>query len=313
MKTLVLRAVPLAVAFTTFFTTGLARADYCRTKACDNQAAYDDVWQTMPDPTCERDSVGCLIAGTPLYWPQSCISFSVQHDGSKKQDIAYDQVHDVVVNAFQTWLNADCGGGTTPSFAIADYGPATCSKAEYNKDQGNTNVFTFRDQSWPYANAEDTLALTTITYNTENAQIYDADVEINSAEATFTFSDQPSGTVDDLLSVLTHECGHFLGLSHDPVYGSTMYPEYTPGDLYQRTLDTDDVNGICNIFPPGQTVDTVNCAPRHGFSDQCGVPQSTGCGVTPAAPTGPLPSGAALLAGLGLAGMRRARRRRRAT
>jgi hypothetical protein len=299
----------VAVASIISFGAGHAHADYCRTKACDNQPAYDDVWQSEPDPPCTRDAVGCLIQGTPLYWPQSCVSFSVQRDGSKAQSIDYDLAHQTIARAFQTWLNADCGGGTLPSFAIMDYSPAICSKAEYNKDQGNANIFTFRDDSWPYPNSEDTLALTTITYNTENAQIYDADVEINSVDAVFTFSDNESDTEDDLLSVVTHECGHFLGLSHDPVHGSTMYPEYAPGDLYQRTLDADDTAGICDIFPPGQTIDTTRCTPRHGFSRECGVPQSTGCRVTTAGPRGALPAAAALVLGLGLVVARRGTRR----
>jgi hypothetical protein len=298
-----------ALAATSLFTSGVARADYCRTKACDNQPAYDDVWQTQPDPPCNRDGVGCLLEGTPLYWPQSCISFSVQRDGSPKQNIDYELAEETVRSAFQTWLNADCGGGTTPSFAIADFSPAVCSEAEYNKDQPNANIFTFRDASWPYENAEDTLALTTITYNTENAQIYDADVEINSAQADFTFSDDENDTNDDLLSVLTHECGHFLGLSHDAVRGSTMYPEYTPGDLYQRTLDGDDTAGICNIFPPGQPIDTTKCTPRHGFSRDCASSASSGCSLV--APASSNAGPVALLVGVAFAAARR--RRRRAT
>ena len=292
------------------FATGSARADYCRTKACDNVPAYDDVWQTEPDPPCQRDSVGCLLEGTPLYWPQTCISFSVQQDGSKAQGIDFELAQKTVIAAFQSWLNADCGDGATPSFAIANYSPAMCDKAEYNKDEPNANIFMFRDASWPYPNSEDTLALTTITYNTENAQIYDADVEINSAQATFTFSDQMSDTVDDLQSVLTHECGHFLGLSHDPTYGSTMYPEYSPGDLYQRTLDVDDVAGICNIFPPGQTINTDICTPRHGFSRECATNQTTStCGVATGRSDGTLPSALFVVLGVGVSALRRRRSR----
>jgi MYXO-CTERM domain-containing protein len=287
-----------------------AHADYCRTKSCDNQPAYDDVWQTQPDPTCQRDNVGCLLQGTPLYWPQTCISFSVQRDGSLKEGIDADLLDKTVQSAFQAWLNADCGYGQTPSFVIADYSPAVCDKAEYNKDTSNANIFMFRDASWPYPNSEDTLALTTITYNTENAQIYDADVEINSAQAEFTFSDDPSDTIDDLQSVLTHECGHFLGLSHDPTYGSTMYPEYSPGDLYQRTLDVDDIAGICDIFPPGQTIDRSVCTPRHGFSRECGTPQSTAtCGVATGRSSGALPSALFVVLGLGVSALRRRRLR----
>ena len=286
-----------------------ARADYCRTKSCDNQAAYDDVWQTEPDPPCQRDSVGCLLYGTPLYWPQTCISFSVQRDGSPKDGIEYELADQTVRTAFQTWLNADCGDGATPSFAVADYSPAICDKAQYNKDAPNANIFMFRDASWPYANSEDTLALTTITYNTENAQIYDADVEINSAEATFTFSDEASDTIDDLQAVLTHECGHFLGLSHDPVGTSTMYPQYAPGDLFQRTLDVDDTAGICDIFPPGQSIDTSVCTPRHGFSRECGAAHdTTTCGVATGR-TGAWPNALLVALGLGVSALRRRRLR----
>ena len=61
---------------------GSARADYCRTKACDNHLAYDDVWQTEPDAPCDTLPDGCRLEGQPLYWPHSCLSFSVQKDGS---------------------------------------------------------------------------------------------------------------------------------------------------------------------------------------------------------------------------------------
>jgi len=306
------RLAALVVGFASVLSTVQARADYCRTKACDNQPAYDDIWQTMPDPPCQRDPVGCLLQGTPLYWPQNCISFSVQQDGSPAQSIDYDLAHATIEKAFEAWLNVDCGGGALPSFGIADYGPAVCDHIEYNKDQPNANVFLFRDGSWPYAGQEDTLALTTITYNTENAQIYDADVEINSAQAHFTFADDSAGTADDLQAVLTHECGHFLGLSHDPVLGSTMYPEYSPGDLYQRTPNGDDVAGICAIYPPGTEVDTQHCAPRHGYSGDCSKPQSKGCGITRSYDDRGVSGAAALLFGAVLVGVRRSRRRRKA-
>jgi len=56
--------------------TAPAHAEYCRTKACDNHLGYDDVWQTEPDPSCAQAPNGCRYEGQPLYWPESCISFS---------------------------------------------------------------------------------------------------------------------------------------------------------------------------------------------------------------------------------------------
>jgi hypothetical protein len=284
-----------------------AAADYCRTKACDNQPAYDDTWQTEPDPPCDRDpDTGCLLEGTPLYWPERCISFSVQRDGSVTQGIDFETARATVAAAFDAWQTVDCGDGATPSFAIKDYSPATCNKAEYNQDSGNANIFMFRDNDWPYTHADDTLALTTITYNTENAQIYDADVEINSWQATFTFADNADDTQDDLQAVLTHECGHFLGLSHDSVIGSTMYPQYYQGDLYQRTPNDDDRAGICDIYPPGDTFDANACAPRHGLSRECGDTKKTSsCGVNARGTGGAGSSALGLLIGLGLVLQRR--------
>jgi hypothetical protein len=274
---------------------------FCRTKACDNRPAYDDVWQEMPDPPCTRDAFGCPIDGAPLHWPATCISFNVQRDGSKTDAIDYETANAVINEAFAIWQAADCDG-QPPSLVVKDHGAVVCNKAEYNQEQPNANLFTFRDRDWPYKNAEDTLALTTITYNTETAEIYDADVEINSFDATFTVTDDLDLVNADLLSVLTHEVGHFLGLSHAPQPTATMYPEYAPKDVHQRTLDADDQLGICEIYPPGRSVGAA-CEPRHGFSSECAVADEGGCGIAPAAPGG---AGFIALTPLGLLfGMRR--------
>jgi hypothetical protein len=288
-----------------------ARADYCRSKACDDEPAYDDVWQETPDPACIRDAQGCLLEGRPLYWPKSCISFSVQRDGSTKQEIDYETVHTIVQAAFDTWLTADCGDGATPGVVIADFGPAHCAVHQYNDDQENANVFLFRDDEWPHKGADNALAMTTVTYNPETGEIYDADVEINALGADFTTTDAEEDVRDDLLSVLTHECGHFLGLSHDPNQDATMYKTYDRGDLAPRDLTAGDTAGICAIFPPASDLAANDCAPRHGFSRECGTPkESSGCGVSRTRSGASSPLGLALLLGLGIAARRSTRRGR---
>jgi hypothetical protein len=273
------RALAAGLGLCLLGSSGSASA-YCRTKACDTRPSYEDVWQEMPDEPCVRDSFGCPLKGVPLFWPARCISYTVQKDGSTSDAIPFETATAVIDQAFDAWQKAGCPGGF-PSLVVADLGPVSCSRAEYNQDQPNANIFTFRDTSWPYDNAEDTLALTTITYNTETAEIYDADVEINSFDAAFTVTDDPALIAADLLSVLTHEVGHFLGLSHASLPGTTMFWNYDRGNIDQRTLDADDMAGICEIYPPGRTVNETKCDPRHGFSGACASPKDEGgCGIS---------------------------------
>jgi hypothetical protein len=273
---------------------------FCRTKTCETEQ-------------CVRNAQGCLLDGMPLYWPSSCVSFAVQRDGSATSDIDFATTEAIVQEAFDKWAAVDCGG-RTPSFRIEPLGRVECDRAEYNQDAPNANVFLFRDESWPYLNASDALALTTLTYNVETAEIYDADVELNSAQTRFTTSDQTAEIVSDLSSVITHETGHFLGLSHSADDTAVMRGSgYRSGSIDMRVLTSDDIVGICEIFPPGSG-SSGTCAPRHGFGSKCGTVQpeeSGGCSLSRGSSSGdPRPLGV-LFAVLGAFAARRARKRRR--
>ncbi len=260
---------------------------FCQTMACSDKD---------PDLRCTVDENNCPANDRPLFWPTSCLSFGVQEDGSRNDNISYETMREIVETAFQTWISADCGNGTFPAVAIENYGSIECDRREYNSDQANANVFMFRDDSWPYENQQDTLALTTITFNVQSGEIYDADVEVNSAEYDITTSDD---NVDaDLASIIAHEVGHFLGLSHSSVPGATMRPGYQPGFVGLRTLDPDDIAGICTLYPASAAERPSQCEPRHGFSRQCAV-EDTGCCSVHG--TKPRNSGPLLLLGLGAA------------
>jgi hypothetical protein len=287
-------ATALLVAWLTLVTS--SASGYCRTKACDNLPAYDDVWQTEPDPPCTEDPFGCQLEGLPLFWPATCISYAVQKDGSKSDGIDFEIANSIIEQAFSAWQEADCGGAP-PSLLVKNLGAVSCDRREYNQSQPNANIFMFRDKAWPYDEEDATIAFTTLTYNTETGEIYNVDVEVNSHDVNLSVTEEPDPGETDLLSVMTHEVGHFLGLSHSRDKTATMWLEYTSPETGQRTLEPDDVTGICEIYPPERKVGT-SCEPRHGFSGACASPEE-GCSITTARDRGAglgawLPAGAAV-------------------
>jgi hypothetical protein len=104
--------------------------------------------------------------------------------------------------AFDMWKNVKCPADPVactgafdqagPSIEVKDVGPVTCDCVEYNGKVGNANTIVFRDAAWtecdgtPKPDADTTLALTTVTFNTETGEIYDADMEVNTANNAIT-------------------------------------------------------------------------------------------------------------------------------
>lgn len=58
------------------------------------------------------------------------------------------------------------------------------------------------------------------------------------------------GKPADMLSIVTHEQGHFLGLGHTNVSGATMEPAYLGGNSL-ATIEQDDIDGVCALYPIG--------------------------------------------------------------
>jgi hypothetical protein len=247
-----------------------AAGAYCRTTNCDPNSSDSGT-------RCELDPTGCDTVGLPLAWERGCVSFSVHSAGSKSRGISYDTTLEVALRSFAAWQNADCGSGETPSIALEDLSPSHCGDANYNTGAGNANVVLFQDEEWPYANANSTLALTTITFNVETAEIFDADIEINSARTPLTVGN--TAVNFDLESILTHEVGHFLGLAHSVLDGATMEARYVAADTSLRDLDADDIEGICEVYPPDRDTSSDSCIPRHGFTRGCTPSKDDGCSI----------------------------------
>jgi hypothetical protein len=284
---------------------GNARA-YCRTSSCNEGTPHTAAVCDPPQPD---------DCGTPIFWPNPCTEFSVQENGSPKLGITAVDLAGIMTTAFGTWESASCSGGGTPLMVITEGPEAVCQQHEYNQMAGNANIIMFHDDAWPYEGSPNTLALTTVTYNQDNGQIYDADMELNSADNHFTTGNT---NVDfDLPSIVTHESGHFQGLAHSHDPAATMWPQYVEHTTNLRHISPDDIAAICAVYPPGPADPACDPTPRHGFSAYCAGTaenqlQSSTSGCCAVAPGSQPATGrhAALLAALGalaleLRGLRR--------
>ena len=277
---------------------------FCRTTTCDpNDPSATDY--------CQYYDNGCAANGFPLQWKPACIAFSAQQDGSQRLGMGWKTLNGLIGSAYFNWMHADCGAGLIPSMQVFLRSPVYCGQVQYNTGakEPNANIWMFRDREWSHEPTA--LALTTVTFNPKTGEIYDADVELNSAQQDFTVGDQNVGY--DLASIVQHESGHTLGLAHAPDSDATMYSVYSVGETIKRDLAADDALGICAVSPPQQDRGPCDPSPRHGFSGECTVPatKAGGCAFARPVRTGPSAAGGLGLALVGAWGWRRRRRRAR--
>lgn len=266
-----------------------AASAYCRSSTCEPDP-LEGIQGAVCSPPQESD------CGIPLAWMRDCVGFTVQEDAS--DEIPLETARKVMKQSFAAWESADCGAGG-PGIHVVDMGTVECDRVEYEPRAGNANILIFRDRNWE-ENGYDKLALTTVNYDKETGEIWNADIEVNTTD--YDYIQGVDGGEYDLRAVLTHEAGHFLGLAHSDVTPATMFAMYHEGMV---DLDEDDVLAICDTYPP-RKIDEQRCnpIPRHGFSPRCASRQTEGrCSVggldgtapPPTAPAYPLAAAVAAL------------------
>ncbi len=256
---------------------------YCRTTTLKAPAGYDPAVS------------GCWTQGVPLAWPAGRIPYGLGSAASEQVSLAdATRVADL---AFSAWNEARCDGKSLGidaydegAVSVPDGGSgdalaawSSCSDSS-SCDPHAHDVIVFDDGAWPYNDAANTLALTTVTFGVDDGRIFEAYTEVNSAQHKLTAAEPPpaNGVAIDLQAILTHEAGHFLGLAHATDTNAIMYAYYHPGAVH---LTADDVAAICAVYPPQ--------APAP--------PTSGGCACTAGgAPLGTAGWSAGALAALGL-------------
>lgn len=298
--------------------------------APSDAAAYCRTTTTPTDPSYRPEVSGCFVEGRSLYWPSRCLNVEVQEKGGPLGDAI---TRPLVERAFGAWTRAN--GTCTPGLAVDVSGTRALDDdavAGFCEGDEVHNVVGFQESGWP-STARDTLALTTLTFDVDTGEIFGADTTVNATFIDWSTEESLPNGAHDLESALVHEAGHFLGVAHSPVRDATMFADYQPGTSELRTLEPDDEEAICVIYPAAdrrtrgpsggsdERVAATACDPESARRPSVCAPTGgggCGCGIGAREPLRPAPPARAseacvlVAAGALAVAVRGARARRRA-
>ena len=197
-----------------------------------------------------------IPAGT---WPAAAFPVPFVLALPRSRDVGADAAAELEV-AIRTWPRASCTGWRARFDG---------ERAAVAADDG-VNVVLFHDDAWPPELIPGAVAQTVI--RTDQAGHYrDADIHVNGKDFRFSI-DGRAGTLD-LRSILVHELGHALGLGHSGDPRATMFA--TGSGLRWRSLEKDDLDGVCALYPGTGTAgcDALPCpAPFVCVANACQRP-----------------------------------------
>jgi hypothetical protein len=170
--------------------------------------------------------------------PGSDVTFAADLESAALSGLSPDDASLAVELAALAWAGATCADGALPSVTLRPV----------DESGGRAKVrVKFRGDSWPYPPRA--LAGTHTKFD-HSGYFTEATVEVNTFG--YAFSLNPTMGEADLVGVLTHEFGHAIGLDHTRIQGATMVDVSSPFWTEKlATLEQDDVDGLCSVYPPG--------------------------------------------------------------
>ncbi len=240
-----------------------------------------------------------------LEWLRPCSAIALSTAASR--DLTQEQVIGVFTRAIETWESVECSGTPLGVQIGIMTESSTCTGPLYRDGGGNVNAIMFVTDWGDRMYDTTAFAVTTVWHRKTSGEILDVDMEINELRGPYGIC-PPDGCLDrrtvDLEDVVTHELGHYLGLAHSTDPETTMFASAVAGETVKRDLAPDDIEGICNVYPPGTPAGECDYTPKGGLVLDC---NTGGCSVSPGAAGSPL----ALAAPLSMLALRLRRRRPR--
>lgn len=264
---------------------------YCRTHTDDPRQS------TCPEL--------CTSSGIPLAWHTSEISYGFNERGFPGLTDA--QLRKTIATSFQAWEGVDCAGERVGFHTTQIAGTTPLGVGPVEREPNENVIVLYDAADWAAQdNSARAFAVTAVWFCPSDAktcipgEIFGADISFNGGMGLYGDCELETcssrGPSADLQNVTTHEIGHFFGLSHSDVAGSTMYCDAAAADTDKRSLSPDDIAGLCASYPPA----TAFPDDRPGASDGCGCTTAGGS------------SQVGVLSVLALLGLSLVQRRRRA-
>jgi MYXO-CTERM domain-containing protein len=267
--------VAAVVAVATVLAAEPSARGFCRTTTC----------RPGPD-ACPTDDAGCVTTGTPLSWRATPLVFRFHQRGSAL--LIDEEARAAVRAAFYRWTDTVCDGGRT-SLRFVEGEEIALDKPLVDGPRGEAFGIYFRDLGWPHpGSGEDSqLALTTLDFGLATGVVSYADIEVNTTDMRFATNDTDPGV--DLQTVMTHEVGHFIGLSHSAVDKSIMAANLCEsGDrcardrVSSRRIGDDDKAAVCALYPPGAPpAEAAPATSPHPQAPSCAASGGDGGGAAP--------------------------------
>lgn len=148
----------------------------------------------------------------------------------------------------QTLLTADVTAQVTAS--VAQWNGKSRITIRQNSTPGsnqeNINEIFFSTDPAIFGSGTGVVGITQVYFKNNTGEMIEADILLND---NFEFSTDIN-EANYLGNVITHELGHFLGLGHSQVPGSTMFYALSRG---QNQIADDDKAGVYSIYPTGDS------------------------------------------------------------
>lgn len=168
-------------------------------------------------------------SGIPVQWSSTSTTVDLYVNSQNTQALDETTVQTIAASSVAQWNGV--GNINLRKNSTTGQGQAELNELYFSTDP---SVF----------NGSGVIGLTQIGFKETNGEIVEADILIND---NYSFSTTTSDA-SYLGNVLTHEVGHFLGLGHGQVSGSTMFYSLSRG---QYKINTDDQAGLYALYPTG--------------------------------------------------------------